>query len=398
MHASRGVFVGYNPHAITAHTDDERQVRSPVSSDRPHVALIGPVAPFRGGIAQHTALLLKALSACGDVEAFSFSRQYPRWLFPGESDRDPALVGHLQPGVSYTLDSLNPLTWRRTMRTITKSGVDMAVIPWWTVFWAPCFGYLARGLHRAGIDVVFLCHNVVEHESAGWKTALTRMVLRSADRFVVHTRSDAARLEELLPGAKVAVCPHPVYESFPPPSHDLPRRSATELLFFGFVRPYKGLPVLLDAMRLLGDLDVTLSIVGESWEDTTPMVTSVRDGGLADRIEFVTRYVSDVEAADFFARADLVVLPYLSATGSGVVPLAYHYGKPVIVTNVGGLPDVVEDGASGYLVPPGDPEAVAAAIRRFASEQPRDMKVDIARVSSTMTWPRLADVVLGRSD
>ncbi|MDY0341093.1 MAG: glycosyltransferase [Coriobacteriia bacterium] len=367
-------------------------------SDRPHVALIGPVTPFRGGIAQHTALLLKELSARGDVEAFSFSRQYPCWFFPGESDRDPTLVGQVEPGVRYMIDSMNPLTWRRTLRAIIGSGARSVIIPWWTVFWAPCFGYLARAFHRAGIEVVFLCHNVVEHEPTVWKIALTRMVLRSADRFVVHTHSDASLLEDLLPGAKVAVCPHPVYESFPSPSCTLPRRSATELLFFGFIRPYKGLPVLLDAMHLLGDLDVALSIVGEPWCDITPLVTSVRDKGLADRIEFVTRYVSAGEAADFFARADLVVLPYLSATGSGVVPLAYHYRKPVIVTTVGGLPDVVEDGVSGYLIPPDDPAAAASAVRRFVSEQPRDMTPGIALVSSTMTWSRLAAVVLSGSD
>ncbi|MDA3935573.1 MAG: glycosyltransferase [Actinomycetota bacterium] len=359
------------------------------------VGLVGPVPPFRGGIAQHTMLLGRALDEVCDLRVISFERQYPVWLFPGESDRDPALEGHVEPGTDYLIDSMDPRTWRRALSELRSWGADTVVMPWWTIFWAPCFGYLARGLRRAGIEVVFMCHNVIEHEAAPWKTALTARVLRSGDRFVTHTLSDARRLTELVPGAEVGMCPHPVYEGFPDPSEELPKRADLELLFFGFIRPYKGLPVLLDAMPMLADLDVMLSVVGESWEDMSRIVDGVARAGMADRVEFVTRYVSDVEAANYFTRADLVVLPYRSATGSGVIPCAYRYGKPVVVTDVGGLPDVVQDQESGYIVPADDPAAVAGAIRAFADRSDRDMSEGIMRVSANMTWERLAAAALG---
>ncbi len=371
------------------------QDRSTVEGGRRQVALIGPVLPFRGGIAQHTTMLARTLRETCDLLLISFSRQYPSWLFPGESDRDPALEGHVEPGADYSIDSLRPWTWARAVRRLRADRVKTLIIPWWTVFWAPCYGYIARAAGRADIEVVLLCHNVLDHEAAGWKTVMTRRVLALGDRFITHTRADADRLTEILGNPRVDTYPHPVNEDLPEPTDALPRRAPTELLFFGFIRPYKGLQVLLDAMPLLAAEDVFLSVVGESWEDLTPIHDQVREDGQSERIEFVSRYVSDNEVADYFARADVVVLPYRSATGSGVVPVAYRYRKPVIATSVGGLPDVVRHGTTGYLVPPDSPEAVAGAIRDFIAHQDSDWTAAIDAMVAELSWERFAAVVLG---
>lgn len=361
---------------------------------RPRIALLGPVLPFRGGIAQHTTDLASALRAEADLTLLSFSRQYPKLLFPGESDRDPALAGHEEPGAEYVVDSIGPLTWRRAVRRIVDSGVETLVIPWWTFFLAPCFRSIARGVRHAGVPVVFMCHNVADHEAAWWKRAAARSVLRLGSGWVTHTRQDAEELAALVPGAKARVTPHPTYDRFPPPKGTLPRRAGLELLFFGFVRPYKGLDILIEAMGLLAGEDVMLTVAGEAWEGMDPTVARVAELEVGDRIEFVTRYLADAEVAEYFARCDVAVYPYRSATGSGALAVAYHYRRPVIVTSVGGLPDVVEDGATGRIVPPEDPAALAAAIRGFAADRGEPMRPAVERLAATMTWESLADTVL----
>ena len=367
-----------------------------MTPERPTVALIGPVLPFRGGIAQHTTMLHRALSQVADVRTFSFTRQYPKLLFPGESDRDPAFAGHVEPGVRYVIDSLNPLTWRAVVREIVSTGPAVVVIPWWTAFWAPCFSFIARRLRRAGIAVVFFCHNVVEHEEAAWKRAVTRRVLASGSAFAVHTRVDERNLREMFPHARVAVHPHPVYENFPCPTGALQREHDVELLFFGFVRPYKGLDVLVEALALVrNDLDWRLTVAGEFWQGSADVRARVASLGLDDRVEIVEGYLSDAEVAEYFGRAHALALPYRSATGSGVVAVAYNYGKPVIVTRVGGLPDVVVEGETGWIVEPDDPEALARAIEGLAQADIDAMARAVDRyVARNMTWSGLAHSVL----
>lgn len=337
-------------------------------------------------------MLHRALSERCDLQTLSFSRQYPKWLFPGESDRDPDYQGHLEPGVEYLIDSLDPRTWAAAVRRVMAHDSQVVILPWWTVYWTFCFRFIVTRLRRKGVRVLFFCHNVIEHESAAWKRLLTKSVLGQGSRFVVHTRVDRDNLVREIPDADIGVHPHPIYSQFPSPDGELPRRARLELLFYGFVRPYKGLDVLIDALSRLDGLDYALTIAGEFWKGEDETRARIEELGLSDRIKLRPRYHSDQETAQLFSRADFVVLPYRSATGSGVIPIAYHYDTPVIATKVGGLPDVVDQGATGFLVEADSAEQLAGAIRAAADFMPDPES--FASVRKRMSWGSLADLLL----
>jgi glycosyltransferase involved in cell wall biosynthesis len=368
-------------------------VAEPGSATPLRLGLIGPVLPYRGGIAQHTTMLHRVLRARGSVETLSFRRQYPACLFPGRSQMEPHSAGHTEEGVRYLLEPLNPLGWLRTLQHLEAAGVQAVVIPWWSSFWAPCFGFLAGRLERRDVKVVVLCHNAQEHESGLLRSALARRFLRSRSRFLAHTHADAEALRRLAPGAQVAVHPHPVYHQFPQARGTLPRRAELELLFFGFVRPYKGLDLLADAMGRLAGADVFLTVAGEWWLKGRELRALRAQLDHTGNTEVLDRYLPAEEVAELFARADAVVLPYRSATGSGVVPLAYRYGKPVIAARVPGLEEAVDDRVTGRLFPPGDAAALAAIVREFTTDCPFD-PARLQASATAMSWDGLADLLL----
>lgn len=360
------------------------------------VVVIGPVAPFRGGIAQHTSQLATALSAIAEVQVVSFSRLYPRWLYPGKFQTEKSETPFTD--ADFSLDSINPFTWHRTARRVLRIRPRFVIVPWWTFFVAPCLRYICRRLQEGGVPVIMLCHNVVDHEAASWKRAISKWVLKNASGFVVQTREEERKLRDLLGEVDVLYHPHPVYDQFPAAKGLLKRRASLELLFYGFIRPYKGLDILVEAIGRVRDADIHLSIVGEPWgKSDAEWRQHFRRAGIEDRVEFVPRYVSEQETAEYFHRADAVVLPYRSATGTGVVAAAFHYLKPVIATRVGGLKDVVEDGMTGLLVAPEDAGAMALAIERFATDGISNGKDNIKRSVKRMTWAHMASCIMNHS-
>jgi len=253
---------------------------------------------------------------------------------------------------------------------------------------------MARYFRKRGVQVMFLCHNVIDHEASFWKVELCRRALSKGNVFCVHTNREKEKLGQLVPGAQVLVHPHPVYKQFPPAKVNLPRRAKLELLFFGFVRRYKGLDVLVDSLSFLKEEDIFLSVVGEWWERDAVLINMLKNTSLPSRVEVVDRYVSEEEAANYFCRADAVVLPYRSATGTGVIPLAYHYGKPVIAAKTGGIPEVVMDGVSGRLFEAENPYALAEVIREFLHTSAESMREGVRKVAEKMTWDSLAECIL----
>lgn len=364
------------------------------------ICLLGPTYPYRGGIAHYNTLLAETLRQHRKLLFISFSQQYPSWLFPGESDRDPTKRPLTTPA-EYLLNPLNPLSWWKTLRRIKSWQPDLVIVPWWHPFFAPVWGSLGRALKQAlpTRKLLFLCHNVLPHENGRFDRLALRYALTPADGYLVHAESKAAQLKGLFPNATVVVHSHPTYAalgqgerpfSLPVPS-DKP-----VLLFCGLIRPYKGLDILLQAMPLvLEEQAVHLAIVGEFWRDKASYEQQIEQQQLEPHLTLVDSYVPNDLLAAYIRRADVVVLPYRSATQSGIVQLAFGLGTPVITTNVGGLPEVVENGRSGLVVPPEDPAQLAKAINRyFANNLKMSFQDYIGQQQARFSWESLVDTLL----
>ncbi|MEQ8264673.1 glycosyltransferase [Pseudohaliea sp.] len=337
-------------------------------------AVIGPSWPFKGGIARYTTELYRALAGHSRALFISVSRQYPRWLYPGRGDRAPEDRGIFEPSAQPLLDPLNPLSWWRTASAVCAFRPDTVILPWWHLYWGPAFAGLAVLLRRRcpGLRIIFLCHNVVGHDGGRLARIASRLVLRRADAFLVHGESEERQLRALLGEVVCARVEHPAYaiDRAALPSRDEARKrlgvesAGPLLLFFGFVRPYKGLDLLLAALaELQRSQPCRLVVAGECWEPRATWEQRVRALGLQDAVYFHDRYIPEQEVATYFAACDAVVLPYRSATGSGVAKLAMSYGRAVIATRVGSLAAAIDEGVNGFSVASGDVAALAAAIR-----------------------------------
>jgi glycosyltransferase involved in cell wall biosynthesis len=362
-------------------------------------ALIGPTYPYRGGIAHYTTLLAQTLRERHEVLFISFSQQYPTWLFPGRSDRDPS-ERPLRANAEYLLNPLNPLSWWRTLRRLRKWEPEVVVIPWWVPFWAPAWSVVGRGVKRlpSRPKVLFICHNVLPHEQdklsflMPW---LMRLTLAPGDGFILHAASDAQILRRLLPQAHCRVTPIPTYAALgDQEAVALPISLPTDrplLLFAGFVRPYKGLGVLLEAMALL-ERPLHLLVSGEFWQGAATYEAQIARLDLGEKVTLWDEYLPDELLAACLRRADVVVLPYRSATQSAVVQMAFGQGKPVITTNVGGLAEVIDHERTGLVVPPENPAALAAAIERFFAEKMGEwMGKNVVGENGRFSWQRLVE-------
>ena len=337
------------------------------------IVVIGPTYPFRGGIAHHTTLLVRHLRQAGHEVCFlSFTRQYPRWLY-GRDDKDPS-QNPLTTEVEYLLDTLNPFSWERTVRRVAEWRPDVVLLPWWVPFFAPVWGYLGWRMKRLrpAPKLVFLCHNVLPHEPSWLDGPAVRLALGRGDGFIVHAEEQARALRQIWPSTRVLVTPLPTYADVGQTAVPLPippPEGCPVLLFCGFVRPYKGLDVLLEALPLvLAEHRVHLMVVGEFWQGTAEYEAQIGRLGIASQVTLINEYVADEVLAGYVRRANVVVLPYRSATQSAVVQMAFGVGTPVITTDVGGLAEAVVDGVTGLVVGAEDVVALAEAIKRYVGE------------------------------
>jgi glycosyltransferase involved in cell wall biosynthesis len=366
------------------------------------IAVIGPAYPFRGGIAHYTALLCTSLATSHDVKLVSLSRQYPRLLFPGRTQTDDSSARIAVEGSEALIDSMNPLSWRRAAAAIKQYRPDLVIIQWWHPFFAPAFGSIARRCRRFA-KVMFLCHNVLPHERKGPVKLLCRLALSKGHLFITHSEEDLADLRSMLPRAEARTARHPTYDVFS--DSPLPREQAraelgidqseNTILFFGLVREYKGLRHLIRAMpRILASVDATLVIAGEFYEDREEYVKLIKDMGVDHCVRLRDEYVPNEKVAVYFSAADLVVLPYISATQSGIVQIAYGFERPVVTTNVGGLPEAVGDEQTGYIVPPGDSAAIAEAVTRFFQERrSEEFAANIRARRDEFSWERMVNTI-----
>jgi len=339
------------------------------------ILLIGPAHPLRGGIAQFLALLFGALKEAGhDVVFHRFIRQYPKFLFPGKSQDDES-ASPVSVDTLASLDPLNPLNWPFAARRIAREKPDLVILKWWMPFFGPSYIvtlWLAKML--CGCKVMLVVDNAIPHEKRPGDMLITKVGFNLSDYFVVMSETVKADLLTIKPTAKYVLTPHPLYDIFGKAIEPAEAKKTLDvkgpaILFFGFVRAYKGLGVLLDAMpEILREVDLTLLVAGEFYEDKALYEGHIARLGLDDKVRLLDRYIPNEAVAGYFCASDLLVLPYLSATQSGITQIAYVFDLPVVATNVGGLPEVVKDGETGWLVPPNDPTALADAVVRFFRE------------------------------
>jgi len=341
------------------------------------VAVFGPYHPHRGGIAHHTTLLAQTLAQDHPVLGLGFTRLYPGFLFPGRTQKDESGAPLVPQGVEvqHLVDCLGPHTWLAAVSALRRFRTKLLVVQWWHPFFAPACAVIARGARRSGARVVYLCHNVLPHERSALDVVLVKMGLAAADGFLVQNRNDVAVLNHLFPGRPCEWTPHPAYTFFARGAVD--RAAARQVLgvdgpvvlFFGLVRPYKGLDVLLRALAVARrTVPITLLVAGEFYQDRAPYDELVRSLGLTDAVRIHDHYIPNEAVERYFRAADLVVLPYVAATQSGIAQIALSFERPVVVTRVGGLPEVIREGETGYVVPPSDPQALGACLAAFFAD------------------------------
>lgn len=367
---------------------------------KPKILLVGPVSPYRGGIAQYTESLYDALKKRSDAKLISFARQYPKALYPGESDRVEGAIKRSD--ATYSLDSNNPATWYLTYKKIAAEKPDLVLINWWSIYWQPAFSWMARRLKRKGIKVAFICHNVYDHDASSKKRQIAKMLLKGAPSFfITHSEPEAKKLHSFT-SEKVMVRQIPAYDVLPRPSKEAvdagrKKHEAIDMLFIGLIRPYKGLDVLLNAYQQMSKSErdrIRLTVVGETWKDKELLVERLD----ALKIHHDIRFVTDQEMVDYITKSDMVVLPYLSATGSAVIPASYFCGRPVLATRIGGLTEVVEDGKTGWLVNPNDAEDLKEKMTSLTLKECDATHVHIKKWVNENSWDNMARAIIDAAD
>src|SRR5258706_1196215 len=338
------------------------------------VIIIGPAHPLRGGLATFNQRLAKEFIQTGnECSIYSFSLQYPSFLFPGKTQYtgEPAPQGIT---IHSVINSINPLSWIRIGNRLRKENPDIIVVRYWLPFMGPALGTILRKVRKnKHTRIICIADNIIPHEKRFGDNAFTKYFLKSCDAFVTMSEKVMKDLRLFVPMEQTPVrwVHHPLYDSFGDSVTKIEARKHLDLpenekiiLFFGFIRRYKGLDLLLDAMTALKGSAIKLLVAGEFYEDDKPYKEQIAKLDISDQLILRTEFIADSEVKYYLCAADVVIQPYRHATQSGVTPLAYHYEKPMIVTNVGGLPSLVPDEKAGLVVSP-EPKSIAAGILKF---------------------------------
>ncbi|GAB2658540.1 glycosyltransferase family 4 protein [Flavihumibacter cheonanensis] len=367
-----------------------------------HIVILGPAHPFRGGgITTFNERLARALQEAGHrVEILNFTVQYPAFLFPGKSQTtDEAAPSDLI--IEQRLHSMNPLNWWTTGEYLRKKKPDLILVRYWLPFMGPAFGtVLRRARKNHYTKIIALTDNVQPHEKRLGDQLFTRYFLPACDAFITMSKKVEQDLRAFVDNKPILQVRHPLYDNFGlPVEKDSARKrlnihSDTKvLLFFGFIRAYKGLDLLLKALPLIREQNMLLLVAGEFYEDPAAYHKLIKELGIETKVKLMADFIPSDQVRYYFSAADLVVQPYRNATQSGVTPLAYHFEKPMVVTNVGGLPDYVEDGVTGLLAEP-EPSSLANAINRFFEFGEDRFSTQIREKKKELSWPAFIDQLL----
>lgn len=364
-----------------------------------NITIIGSAHPLRGGgIATFNERMAEVLQQQGHrVVIYSFSLQYPSFLFPGKSQftDEPAPKG-LE--IRSLINSINPLNWISVGNRIKQEKPDLIIVRYWLPFMGPCFGTILRRVRKnKHTKIVAITDNVIPHEHRPGDMAFTKYFLKSADAFLAMSRDVLKDLRQFT--HKPAVfSPHPVYDNY---GDAVSKEDACKklglnpdekyILFFGFIRKYKGLDILLDAIKdeRIKQAGIKLIVAGEFYGDSDAYMQQIEANGIADNVHLFTSFIPNDEIKYYFSAADLVVQPYRTATQSGITQVAYHFEKPMVVTNVGGLAEVVPDGKVGFIAEPDSTSIANAVVKFYETGSLPDLQQNIATEKQKYSWDTL---------
>lgn len=365
--------------------------------------ILGTSWPFRGGLSAYNERLATEYQNLGyEVIIYTFTVQYPGFLFPGKTQMaDWDAPAHLD--IRQEVSSVNPLTWFRVGRKIRREKPDLLIIKYWLPFMGPCFGTIARRAKKNRFTkIVSILDNIIPHEKRPGDRLFTRYFIKPVDAFVAMSDAVLQDTKQFDTRKPRGFCPHPLFDNFGEKVDKMEAKKHLGLdpkynyaLFFGFIRDYKGLDLVLKAYghEALKGSKNKLLVAGEFYADEEKYLSIISDKGIEDQVVLKTDFIPDSEVRYYFSATDLVVQPYKTATQSGISQIAYHFDKPMIVTNVGGLPEIVPDGKVGFVVDT-DEHAIARAIDRFYSENLEQKFSDGARIEKEKySWKRMVETI-----
>ncbi len=367
------------------------------------VIIIGPGHPLRGGLATFNQRLAKEFIDQGhDCSIYSFSLQYPSFLFPGKTQysNEPAPEGLT---IHTVINSINPFNWIKIGNRLKKDRPDLIVVRFWLPFMGPALGTILRRVRKnRHTKIVCIADNVIPHEKRFGDRPFTKYFLKSCDAFITMSEKVMADLRLFQKTKLARLVSHPLYDNFGAIISKTDSRkhlgiaeNEKLILFFGFIRKYKGLDLLLEAMAVLkkqGETGIKLLVAGEFYEDAAPYHEQVKKLSLEDQLILKTEFIPDSEVKYYLCAADAVIQPYRNATQSGVTPLAYHFEKPMVVTNVGGLPTLVPHEKVGLVVEP-TPVAIAAGILKFYQLGESYFIPHLRKEKQQYSWGRMVDTI-----
>jgi glycosyltransferase involved in cell wall biosynthesis len=331
------------------------------------IALISVAPPYRGGISKHTSILVEKLSLHHSVDVINYSRQYPNFLFPGKTQYLDDISE--SPNNYRWIDSINPLSWFKTGNRLAMKKYDLVIFRFWNPFFAPALGIIAGLIKKKSpkSKLMSLCDNILPHEKTPMGDFLTTYLFQKLDGHIVQSSQTEKELQEVVDDPIYEKRFHPIYTNFPRKIDKYTARNKLGLtakyiiLYFGIIRDYKGFDILLNAIAKLknSDLDFHLIAGGECYGNDEKYTQLISDLKISDFITWHNKYIPESDVAEYFSAADVVALPYRSASQSGITQIAYYYDIPVIVTKVGGLPEIVDDGQSGFTIETENPTELA---------------------------------------
>ena len=367
------------------------------------IVIIGSAYPLRGGLATYNERIARAFMQKGnDVTIETFSLQYPSFLFPGKTQysESPAPADlH----INVSVNSINPFNWMKVGRKIRKLNPDIVIIKFWMPFMAPCFGKIARIIKKNNhTKVISIIDNIIPHEKRKGDRLLANYFVKTVDGFVAMSKSVMTDLETFDKSKPKIFCPHPLYDNF---GALIEKNTAKQklgldanlkyILFFGFIRDYKGLDLLLEAMPkcIEADNSIRLLVAGEFYSDSKPFLELIKKYKLENYVLMHNDFIPDEKVADYFCACDIVVQPYKDATQSGVTQIAYHFNKPMIVTDVGGLAEIIPDGKVGYVVKPAVSEIAAAIVKFYKENKEEEFSMNAANEKLKYSWDKMVEAV-----